>query len=148
MLYGGNIGYTVNASKICLNTDLTAVLGETETYIRPLQQAGSKVLLSIYAESEKSGYRCLTEEQADKYTDMLVYIVDKYGLDGIDFYDQMGTNSGSTNIENSFSNVITMLRQKMDAKYSGQHKLITAIDLNSTPTLNVEAVDALDFAWS
>lgn len=148
MLNGKKENNLVYDSKIYLSRDMTAVLEDAETYIRPLQALGTKVLLSIYAESDSGGYEWFTPEGAEKFAHMLTWLVEKYGLDGIDFYEQMGNGATNNPKENSFSHVITRLRAKLDAKFPGEHKLITVMDMNSTRTLTAEAVAALDYAWS
>lgn len=148
MLSGQKDDNLVYDSKVFLSRDMVAVLEDADTYIRPLQTRGTKVLLSIYAESDRGGYEWFTPERAEKFTQILTTLVGKYGLDGIDFYEQMGNGATDNPEENSFSHVITKLRAKLDAKFPDEHKLITVMDMNSPRTLTPEAVDALDYAWS
>ena len=148
MLNGKKADNLVYHSKVYLSKDMTSVLENADTYVRPLQSGGTKVLLSISAESDHGGYEWFTEERAEIFTDILTYIVDKYNLDGIDFYEQMGNGATDNPVENSFSYIITKLRAKFDAKFPGVYKLITLMDMNSPRTLTAEAVAALDYAWS
>lgn len=147
ILYGGNIGYSLDPQCIRLHEDLTAILENAETYIRPLQDQGIKVLLSFNGYSTGSGYSNQSSDEADTFTDILVHIVKKYGLDGIDFYEQLSNYSNNLQSQSSFSNIVTMLRQKLDTEYPSQHKLITVADVSSASTLNAEAIAAIDFAW-
>ena len=92
--------------------------GET-TYVRPLQEVGIKVLLTVLGDWQGVGVANMTDTQAEQFAEILVYAVEKYGLDGIGFDDEYANYSGSL-VSGSFGNIITKLHAKLPAD-----KLIT-----------------------
>lgn len=65
---------------IYLNPELAPLLADSATYIKPFRDAGVKVVLSILGNWQHIGVANMSETQADKFCDILVYIVKKYGL--------------------------------------------------------------------
>ena len=73
---------------IYCNEQVTYVLHNADKIIRPLQEKGIKVHLSILGNHDDAGMRSLSEEGAKAFAKELKYYVDIYGLDGIDFDDE------------------------------------------------------------
>lgn len=77
-----------NDPTIYFNPELAPLLADTATYVKPLKDAGLKVVLSILGDWQGIGVANMTESQADKFTDILVHIIKTYGLDGVSFDDE------------------------------------------------------------
>lgn len=73
---------------ITCNDQVTYVLHNADKIIRPLQEKGIKVHLSILGNHDDAGMRSLSEEGAKAFAKELKRYVDIYGLDGIDFDDE------------------------------------------------------------
>ena len=63
------------------------ILDNRDIYIRPLQEAGIRVSLTILGNGDGSGVANLSDEAARAFAQDLRSIVDTYGLDGVDFDD-------------------------------------------------------------
>lgn len=72
-----------------LNERIASLLENgTGTYIRPLQEMGIKVLLSVMGDWQGIGFANLTDTQADQFAAVLAYAVERYGLDGVSLDDE------------------------------------------------------------
>lgn len=70
------------------NPQVTFVLENADKLIRPLQEKGIKVNLSILGDHTPAGMRSLGNEAAKDFAKELKAYVDIYGFDGIDFDDE------------------------------------------------------------
>lgn len=103
-----------------LNDKMTNLLenGGYLTYVKPLQDMGIKVLLTVLGDWQNIGVTSMNDTQADQFATILAYAVQKYGLDGIGFDNEY--DGSPTTVSGSWGNIITKLRAKMPAD-----KLIT-----------------------
>lgn len=151
IIFAANIHYDTNRNpSLHFNDNVTQILNDVDKYIKPLQDMGIKVLLSILGDHQGIGVANLTSAQAKEFARILTYAVDTYGLDGIDFddeYAKYGTNGFPNVNSTSYSNVINELRAKMVSKFPAEYKLITVFDWDYAYTLNSTAVSNLDYAW-
>ena len=145
-LFASNIHKeTVNGQvrpTLYLNDKLTNVLenGGVDTYVRPLQNIGIKVLLTVLGDWQEIGLSNMTDTQADQFAAILAYVVEKYSLDGIGFDDEY---SGSNEVNNtSYSRIITKLHELMPAD-----KLITVFDWGGTESISSSAAALIDYAY-
>ena len=125
-----------------LNDKLTPVLenGGVNTYVRPLQAKGIKVLLTVLGDWQGIGLSNMTDTQADQFAAILAYAVEKYGLDGIGFDDEYpGTDDVNYT---SYSRIITKLHELMPSD-----KLITVFDWGGTYTISSTAASYIDYAY-
>lgn len=138
---------------VYLNDKLTRILepdpnNPTTTgfhkYVKPLQEEGIKVCMTSLGDWQGIGVANLTPEMADRYADILVYCVDRYGLDGINFDDEYANYSST--IYNSYSHVIKALRAKLDAKFGAGNKLITVFQWGNYSQIDVTAGGMIDYA--
>lgn len=129
-----------------LNDKLTPVLenGGVDTYVRPLQELGIKVLLTVLGDWQGIGVANMNDTQAEQFATILAYAVEKYGLDGIGFDDEYANYSGSL-VPGSFGNIITKLRAKMPAD-----KLITVFAYGNVGSsqINSAAGALIDYAYT
>lgn len=136
-----------NDPTIYFNPELAPLLADTTTYVKPLKDAGLKVILSILGDWQGIGVANMTESQADKFTDILVHIVKTYGLDGVSFDDEYANYSYSNLIDGSYSRIIEQLRTKLDAEFPDTHKLIGVDQWGNYNQIDAEAGAMIDYVY-
>ncbi|WP_219721980.1 endo-beta-N-acetylglucosaminidase H [Microbacterium aurantiacum] len=153
VIFAANINYDTEkgAAYLHLNERVTETLENADSQIRPLQQRGTKVLLSVLGNHQGAGIANFTSrEDAAAFADELAAVVDQYGLDGIDFDDEWskyGENGTAQPNESSFVHLVDELRQRL-----GDDKLITLYNIGpaaeATEFDGIRAGDLLDYAWN
>lgn len=144
--FASNIHKDANGDpSIYFNPELAPLIADTATYIKPLKDAGVKVVLSVLGDWQGIGVANMTESQADKFTDILCNIVKFYGLDGISFDDEYA-NYTST-ISGSYSRVIKQLRAKFDAEFPAVHKMIGVDQWGNCSQIDAEAGAMIDYVY-
>ncbi|WP_316845937.1 endo-beta-N-acetylglucosaminidase H [Pedobacter psychrodurus] len=122
IIFAANINYNTSTQKAVLgfNPNVTNVLNNRTTYIKPLQDKGIKVLLSILGNHQGAGFCNFTSQaSATAFAQQLANAVTTYGLDGIDFddeYAEYGVNGTGQPNASSFVYLVTALRQLMPNK--------------------------------
>ena len=114
-----------------LNDKMTNLLENNGylTYVKPLQDKGIKVLLTVLGDHQGIGVASMNSTQTTQFAQILAHAVAKYGLDGIGFDDEYADDWGSTN-STSYSEIITKLHALMPAD-----KLITVFDWGYTGSI-------------
>lgn len=132
---------------VYFNSWLAPLMANRNTYIKPLQDAGIKVVLTLMGDWQGIGVCNLSAEQADRFADLLVYVVDAYGLDGIDFDDEYANYT--TLVNGSYGRVIQALRLKLDTKFGAGTKLITVFQWGNYGMNQIDAAAGamIDFAY-
>ena len=132
-----------------LNDNVYHILSNVEKYIRPVQEAGTKVSLGLLPDHKGKGFSNLTPEEATLLANIVAYVVNEYGFDGVDIddeYAKYGTNGFPDYNTTSLSNFINALRAAMPAG-----KLITVFDYvkdtGNVSYINSTALANLDYAW-
>ena len=88
-IFAANINLDKEGSPyISCNEQTTFVLHNADRIIRPLQEKGIKVHLSILGNHDDAGMRSLSDEGAKVFAKELKAYADIYGLDGFDFDDE------------------------------------------------------------
>lgn len=125
-----------------LNDKMTNVLenGGAAKYVKPLQDKGIKVLLTVLGDWQDMGVANMNDTQTTQFAQILAYVVEKYGLDGIGFDDEYA-NYTSTN-STSYSQIITKLHALMPTD-----KIITVFDWGYTNTISAAARACIDYAY-
>lgn len=118
-----------------LNDKMTNLLenGGAEKYIKPLQDKGIKVLLTVLGDWAGIGLANMNDTQAEQFAKILAYAVEKYGLDGIGFDDEYA-NYSTALVRGSFGNIITKLHGLMPAD-----KLITVFQYGNYGSSQIDA---------
>jgi hypothetical protein len=122
IIFAANINYdtTADTAQLYFNTQVTNVLNNAATQIKPLQNQGIKVLLSILGNHQGAGIcNFPTQSAAQHFAVLLANAVNQYGLDGIDFDDEYadyGTNGTGQPNAYSFVYLVTALRQLLPNK--------------------------------
>lgn len=125
-----------------LNDKMTNLLENNGylTYVKPLQDKGIKVLLTVLGDHQGIGVANMNSTQTTQFAQILAHAVAKYGLDGIGFDDEYSdyTSTNST----SYSEIITKLHALMPAG-----KIITVFNWGNTNTINAEAKACIDYSY-
>ncbi|WP_370901018.1 endo-beta-N-acetylglucosaminidase H [Chryseobacterium gossypii] len=125
IIFAANINYDVskNRAYVSNNNNVTKVLNDVNTYVKPLQQKGIKVLLDILGNHQGAGICNFPNQQAARdFALQIAHTVYTYGLDGVDLDDEYaGYGNNGTGLPNDSSFV--MLLQELKAAMPD--KLIT-----------------------
>ena len=151
MIFAANINYDGEKAYLHFNERVTETLDNAETQIRPVQENGTKVLLSVLGNHQGAGFANFTSfAQADAFAAQLADAVTTYGLDGIDFDDEWtnyGANGTPRPNAESFGWLATALRDRL-----GPDKIISlyAIGPSYTTTdfTQFDVASVLDYAWN
>lgn len=89
-LFAANINYDKPSGRVevRMNEHLTPLLENRERYLKPLQDKGIKITLSILGNWDAAGVANLSPETAKDFARELKAIVDAYHLDGVEFDDE------------------------------------------------------------
>ena len=121
-IFAANINYDTSRGRAYLysNNNVTKVLTNADTYIKPLQQKGMKVVLTILGNHQGVGIcNFPTREAAKDFALQLANTVNTYGLDGIDFddeYSEYGNNGTGQPNDSSFVMLVQELRALLPNK--------------------------------
>ncbi|MFJ2264510.1 endo-beta-N-acetylglucosaminidase H [Streptomyces sp. NPDC087844] len=122
VIFAANINYNTGTktAQLYFNENVQRVLDNAATQIRPLQQKGIKVVLSVLGNHQGAGFANFPSQQtASAFAKQLSDTVTRYGLDGIDFddeYAEYGNNGTGQPNASSFVHVVTALRANMPDK--------------------------------
>ncbi|WP_350350965.1 endo-beta-N-acetylglucosaminidase H [Microbacterium sp. A8/3-1] len=151
MIFAANINYDGEKAYLHFNERVTETLNDAENQIRPVQEQGTKVLLSVLGNHQGAGFANFTSyEQADAFAAQLADAVTTYGLDGIDFDDEWteyGANGTPQPNAESFGWLATALRDRL-----GDDKIISLYAIGPSYTTTdftlFDAEGVLDYAWN
>ncbi|NML71387.1 T9SS type A sorting domain-containing protein [Chryseobacterium sp. RP-3-3] len=121
-IFAANINYDTGRGRAYLsnNNNVTKVLTNADTYIKPLQNKGMKVVLTILGNHQGAGFcNFPTREAAKDFALQLAHTVNTYGLDGIDFddeYSDYGQNGTGQPNDSSFVMLVQELRALLPDK--------------------------------
>ncbi|MGV9505418.1 endo-beta-N-acetylglucosaminidase H [Streptomyces tendae] len=152
VIFAANINYDTASKTAYLhfNENVQRVLDNAATQIRPLQQKGIKVLLSVLGNHQGAGFANFPSQQAaSAFAQQLSDTVAEYGLDGVDFddeYAEYGNNGTAQPNDSSFVHLVTALRANMP------DKVISLYNIGPSATrLSYGGVDisgTFDYAWN
>lgn len=122
IIFAANINYNTSTQKaeLFFNNNVSNILNNKTTYIKPLQDKGIKVLLSILGNHQGAGFcNFPSQAAAQAFAQQLANAVNTYGLDGIDFddeYAEYGNNGTGQPNASSFVYLVTALRELLPNK--------------------------------
>lgn len=92
-IFAANINYNSETGRayVNCNDNIAYILKNADTFIRPLQAKGIRVVLTILGNHDEAGVSNLSDEAAADFARELKSYVDVYGLDGVDFDDEWST---------------------------------------------------------
>ncbi|WP_369212653.1 endo-beta-N-acetylglucosaminidase H [Streptomyces flavofungini] len=152
VIFAANINYdtTKKAAYLYFNENVQRVLDNAATQIRPLQQKGIKVVLSVLGNHEGAGFANFPSQQAaSAFAKQMSDTVSKYGLDGIDFddeYAEYGKNGTGQPNASSFVHLVTALRANMPDKIISLYNIGPSASRLSCGGTDVSA--KFDYAWN
>lgn len=142
IIFAANIRGVDGRAMLYNNPNVQAVLNGRAKYIKPLQDKGIKVLLSILGDHTGLGVGNMTDAQVEDFATQVANAVTTYGLDGVDFDDEWaeeGKNGYPSTSTGSYAKLITKLREKM-----GADKTITIFHIGHSKELSSVA-DKIDY---
>jgi hypothetical protein len=151
MIFAANINYDGEKAYLHFNERVTETLENADTQIRPVQENGTKVLLSVLGNHQGAGFANFASfAQADAFAAQLEDAVTTYGLDGIDFDDEWtnyGANGTPQPNAESFGWLATALRDRL-----GPDKIISLYAIGPSYTTTdftlFDTDSVLDYAWN
>ncbi|ATL81491.1 mannosyl-glycoprotein endo-beta-N-acetylglucosaminidase [Streptomyces malaysiensis subsp. malaysiensis] len=152
VIFAANINYDTGtkAAYLHFNENVQRVLDNAATEIRPLQQKGIKVVLSVLGNHEGAGFANFPSQQAaSAFAKQLSDTVAKYGLDGIDFDDEYadyGNNGTGQPNDSSFVHLVTALRANMPDKIISLYNIGPAASRLSYGGVDISS--KFDYAWN
>ncbi|WUJ73582.1 glycosyl hydrolase family 18 protein [Kribbella soli] len=149
-IFAANINYDGSNAYLFFNDQVTNVLNNVATQVRPLQQKGIKVLLSVLGNHQGAGFANFPNQAAaDAFAQQLADAVNQYGLDGIDFddeYAEYGNNGTGQPNDFSFVYLVQALRAKLP------NKLITLYNIGPAAdrlTYNGQSIaETFNYSWN
>ncbi|MER7182608.1 endo-beta-N-acetylglucosaminidase H [Streptomyces hyaluromycini] len=152
VIFAANINYDTGAKAATLyfNANVQRVLDNAATQIRPLQQKGIKVVLSVLGNHQGAGFANFPSQQAaSTFAKQLSDTVATYGLDGIDFDDEYadyGNNGTGQPNASSFVYLVSALRANMPDKIISLYNIGPAASRLSYGGVDVSS--KFDYAWN
>ncbi|SFN63911.1 Por secretion system C-terminal sorting domain-containing protein [Chryseobacterium oleae] len=151
-IFAANINYDAARGRAYLsnNNNVTKVLTNASTYIKPLQDKGMKVVLTILGNHQGAGFcNFPTREAARDFAQQLAHTVNTYGLDGIDFddeYSDYGQNGTGQPNDSSFVMLVQELRALLPDKIISFYYYGPAASRLSWNGLRVG--DFINYSWN
>jgi hypothetical protein len=152
VIFAANINYdtSTKTAQLYFNENVQRVLDNAATQIRPLQQKGIKVVLSVLGNHQGAGFANFPSQQtASAFAKQLSDTVTRYGLDGIDFddeYAEYGNNGTGQPNTSSFVHLVTALRANMPNKIISLYNIGPAASRLSYGGVNISS--KFDYAWN
>jgi hypothetical protein len=152
VIFAANINYdtATKSAYLYFNENVQRVLDNAATQIRPLQQKGIKVVLSVLGNHQGAGFANFPSQQAaSAFAGQLSDAVAKYGLDGIDFddeYAEYGNNGTGQPNASSFVQLVTALRANMPDKIISLYNIGPAASRLSYGGVDISS--KFDYAWN
>ena len=150
IIFAANINYDGSKAVVFNNQQVQAVLDDAANQIRPLQNKGIKVLLSLLGNHQGAGVsNFASAEAAADFASQVRDTLDKYGLDGVDLDDEYadyGTNGTPQPNDQSIGWLIDALRSALG------DKLVTFYNYGpasgSLASSSPDVGSQLDFSWN
>lgn len=150
VIFAANINYNGQQAYLHMNENVQRVLDNAETMIRPLQERGIKVLLSVLGNHEGAGFANFpTPKAADDFAKQVSRTVRRYGLDGVDLDDEWveyGKNNTGQPNGFSFISMLSSLRKRLPNRIISFYFIGPSSE--NAEHQGVRAGDLVDYAWN
>lgn len=151
IIFAANINSDGNAATLHLNDQVTATLENADTQIRPLQDEGIKVTLSLLGNHQAAGFANFpSQPAAAAFADQVAAVVEQYGLDGVDIDDEW-VSYGSNGVPAANADSARWLVDALDAKLPAG-SIISLYDIGeaaaSLKSAPASVLDKLDYIWN
>lgn len=89
-IFAANIKFDDKTGRVylSLNKNVQGLLDNRDRYVKPLQDKGMKVCLTVLPDHDGVGFANLTDEDIRSFAAEIKSVVTAYGLDGVDFDDE------------------------------------------------------------
>lgn len=151
IIFAANINHDGTAATLHLNDRVTATLENADEQIRPLQEKGIKVTLSLLGNHQAAGFANFpTQAAAAAFADEVAAVVARYGLDGVDIDDEW-VAYGTPGVPAANDQSARWLVEALDAKLPAG-SIISLYDIGETAeslkTAPASVLDKLDYIWN
>lgn len=151
IIFAANINSDGGAAALHLNDQVTATLENADTQIRPLQDKGIKVTLSLLGNHQAAGFANFpSPAAAAAFADQVAAVVAQYGLDGVDIDDEW-VSYGSSGVPAADADSARWLVEALDAKLPAG-SIISLYDIGeaaaSLKSAPASVLDKLDYIWN
>ena len=144
-LFAANINYDSDAGEIYVycNTEISFILENYDQVLKPLKEAGIKVILGILGNWDESGCAQLSELGAQHFAKKLAAFCDAYDLDGVFFDDEYSDDPDLDNPLFTEWSVEAGSRLMYECKQAMPDKIVVAYQYQGMyGTDSVDGVDA------
>lgn len=133
ILFSANINWNKAEQRVYLkcNQSVQYLLDHSEEYIRPLQDKGMKVLLSVLGNHDEAGVAQLSDFGAAEFAKELAAYCTAYNLDGVGFDDEYSKNPDVSNPWLTYTSTEAAARLLYETKKAMPDKIVMAYYLNS-----------------
>jgi hypothetical protein len=145
-LFAANINKVNGEPAIHFNQELAPIMADVNKYIRPIQEKGIKVCLTLLPNWQNIGFANLTgswndpNSQVRKFARLVAYVICTYGLDGVNCDDEYAGYSST--VSGSYGNFIKALRAELDAHCGG---IITVFQYGNTGQIDATVGAMIDY---
>ncbi|RUR03571.1 endo-beta-N-acetylglucosaminidase H [Labedella endophytica] len=151
IIFAANINHDGTGAYLHLNDRVQATLDDAADQIRPLQDKGIKVTLSLLGNHQAAGFANFPDQAAaEAFADEVDDVVTTYGLDGVDIDDEW-VSYGSEGVPAANDESATWLVDALDAKLPAG-SIISLYDIGETAESLQSApstvLDKLDYIWN
>ncbi|SLN01859.1 Endo-beta-N-acetylglucosaminidase H precursor [Corynebacterium xerosis] len=150
VIFAANINYDGERAYLHLNENVQHLLDNVDTYVRPLQEKGIKVVLSILGNHQGAGFANFPDaEAADRFAQEVTALVRRYGLDGVDLDDEWseyGKNGTGQPNAFSFVNFVESLRKRLPNRLITFYVIGPSAERQEFEGRRVG--DLVDYAWN
>lgn len=150
VIFAANINYDGERAYLHLNENVQHVLDHADTLVRPLQELGIKVTLSVLGNHQGAGFANFPDAHAaDRFAQEVATTVRRYGLDGVDLDDEWveyGKNGTGMPNEHSFVELVESLRKYLPNKLISFYVIGPAAEHQVFEGRRIG--DVIDYAWN
>ncbi|MGP5387579.1 endo-beta-N-acetylglucosaminidase H [Brachybacterium tyrofermentans] len=150
VIFAANINYDGERAYLHLNENVQHLLDNVDTHVRPLQEKGIKVVLSILGNHQGAGFANFPDaEAADRFAQEVTALVRRYGLDGVDIDDEWSEyGKNGTGLPNAFSfvNFVESLRKRLPNRLITFYVIGPSAERQEFEGRRVG--DLVDYAWN
>lgn len=150
VIFAANINYDGRRAYLHLNENVRHVLENAESTIRPLQDRGIRVTLSVLGNHQGAGLANFPDAHAaDRFAQEVAAVVRRYGLDGVDLDDEWsayGENGTGMPNEHSFVELVGALRKRLPNRLITFYVIGPSAERQEYDGRRVG--DLIDFAWN
>lgn len=122
ILFASNIHYDAETDMpaLHLNPNVKHLLENREIYIKPLQDMGIKVSMSVLGNWQGIGFSNMTDQQIEHFVKQCKDVVQKYEIDGVDFDDEYADYNNQYSLPSrnatSYAKMLVAMREAMPDK--------------------------------